>query len=115
MSGAYHWGALAVQERVGVRDLAEHVGRSIGTGVRDVAAAFLGLQPHLVVGAADGAGRVWASCSPVHPVSYGPPGRTGSRSPAGHRREIRSPGRWPRPGPGSGPSRSTRAPGAGCG
>ncbi|MFD3720469.1 pyridoxamine 5'-phosphate oxidase family protein [Streptomyces sp. NPDC058674] len=59
--GVYHWGSLAVQERVGVRDAAEHVGRSIGTGIRDVAAAFLGLQPHLVVGAADGAGRVWAS------------------------------------------------------
>ncbi|MGP3686060.1 pyridoxamine 5'-phosphate oxidase family protein [Streptomyces sp. IBSNAI002] len=58
---AYHWGPLAVQERVGVRELAEHVGRSIGTGIRDVAAAFLGLQPHLVVGAADGAGRMWAS------------------------------------------------------
>ncbi|MFD3697710.1 pyridoxamine 5'-phosphate oxidase family protein [Streptomyces sp. NPDC058646] len=65
---AYHWGALAVQERVGVRELAEHVGRSIGTGIRDVAAAFLGLQPHLVVGAADGAGRMWAS------LLTGPPG-----------------------------------------
>ncbi|MEV7522504.1 pyridoxamine 5'-phosphate oxidase family protein [Streptomyces sp. NPDC091371] len=61
MSGAYHWGSLAVQERVGVRELAEHVGRSIGTGIRDVAAAFLELQPHLVVGAADGEGRLWAS------------------------------------------------------
>ncbi|MFD9012684.1 pyridoxamine 5'-phosphate oxidase family protein [Streptomyces sp. NPDC059552] len=68
ISGAYHWGALAVQERVGVRDLAEHVGRSIGAGIGDVAAAFLGLQPHLVVGAADGAGRVWAS------LLTGPPG-----------------------------------------
>lgn len=61
MPGAYHWGSLAVQERVGVRELAEHVGRSIGTGIRDVAAAFLELQPHLVVGAADGSGRLWAS------------------------------------------------------
>ncbi|MGW0390831.1 pyridoxamine 5'-phosphate oxidase family protein [Streptomyces sp. NPDC003042] len=58
---AYHWGSLAVQERVGVRQLADHVGRSIGTGIRDVAAAFLGLQPHLVVGAADATGRLWAS------------------------------------------------------
>uniref|UniRef100_A0AAU2JQZ4 Pyridoxamine 5'-phosphate oxidase family protein n=1 Tax=Streptomyces sp. NBC_00049 TaxID=2903617 RepID=A0AAU2JQZ4_9ACTN len=58
---AYHWGSLAVQERVGVRELAEHVGRSIGPGIRDVAAAFLGQQPHLVVGAADGTGRMWAS------------------------------------------------------
>ncbi|MDX6759529.1 MULTISPECIES: pyridoxamine 5'-phosphate oxidase family protein [Streptomyces] len=61
MSSVYHWGSLAVQERVGVRGPAEHVGRSIGTGIRDVAAAFLELQPHLVVGAADGAGRMWAS------------------------------------------------------
>ncbi|GAA2627562.1 MULTISPECIES: pyridoxamine 5'-phosphate oxidase family protein [Streptomyces] len=61
MSGAYHRGVLAVQERVGVREAAEHVGRSIGTGLGDAAAAFLGLQPHLVVGAADGAGRMWAS------------------------------------------------------
>ncbi|MFI1281474.1 pyridoxamine 5'-phosphate oxidase family protein [Streptomyces sp. NPDC020858] len=65
---AYHAGPLAVQERAGVRELAEHVGRSIGTGIRDVAAAFLGLQPHLVVGAADGAGRMWAS------LLTGPPG-----------------------------------------
>ncbi|MFE0577899.1 pyridoxamine 5'-phosphate oxidase family protein [Streptomyces sp. NPDC058874] len=61
MSGVYHRGSLAVQERVGVRGPAEHVGRSITTGIRDVAAAFLELQPHLVVGAADGAGRMWAS------------------------------------------------------
>jgi predicted pyridoxine 5'-phosphate oxidase superfamily flavin-nucleotide-binding protein len=68
MPGPYHPGSLAVQERVGVRDLAEHVGRSIGPGIRDVAAAFLGLQPHLVVGAADGDGRLWAS------LLTGPPG-----------------------------------------
>ncbi|WP_405980676.1 pyridoxamine 5'-phosphate oxidase family protein [Streptomyces sp. NBC_00158] len=59
--GRYHEGSLAVQERVGVRELAEHVGRSIGADIREVAAAFLAQQPHLVVGAADGAGRLWAS------------------------------------------------------
>lgn len=64
----YHRGSLAVQERVGVRDLADHVGRSIGSGIRDVAAAFLAGQPHLVAGAADGEGRVWAS------MLTGPPG-----------------------------------------
>ncbi|MEU3466755.1 pyridoxamine 5'-phosphate oxidase family protein [Streptomyces sp. NPDC006687] len=57
----YHQGSLAVQERLGVRERAEHAGRSIRPGIRDVAAAFLALQPHLVVGAADGAGRLWAS------------------------------------------------------
>ncbi|MFJ7126544.1 pyridoxamine 5'-phosphate oxidase family protein [Streptomyces sp. NPDC098101] len=59
--GAYHPGSLAVQERVGVRDLAEHVGRSIGAGIRPVAAAFLEARPMLVIGAADADGRVWAS------------------------------------------------------
>ncbi|MFE3936550.1 pyridoxamine 5'-phosphate oxidase family protein, partial [Streptomyces goshikiensis] len=58
---AYHWGSLAVQDRVGVRELAEHVGRSIGPDVRGAAALFLARQPHLVVGAADGTGRLWAS------------------------------------------------------
>ncbi|MEU6867862.1 pyridoxamine 5'-phosphate oxidase family protein [Streptomyces sp. NPDC046876] len=64
----YHQGSLAVQERVGVRELAEHVGRSIGAGIKDVAADFLARQPHLVVGAADAAGRLWAS------LLTGPPG-----------------------------------------
>ncbi|MEU9732666.1 pyridoxamine 5'-phosphate oxidase family protein [Streptomyces sp. NPDC048002] len=60
--GVYHAGSLAVQERLGVRDLADHVGRSVGAGIKPVAAAFLELQPLLVVGAADPAtGRVWAA------------------------------------------------------
>ncbi|WP_282699437.1 pyridoxamine 5'-phosphate oxidase family protein [Streptomyces sp. CC219B] len=60
--GVYHAGSRAVQERVGVRQLADHVGRSIGDGIKPVAAAFLELQPQLVVGAADPAtGRVWAT------------------------------------------------------
>ncbi|PBC63606.1 pyridoxamine 5-phosphate oxidase [Streptomyces sp. Tue6028] len=58
----YHSGSRAVQDRVGVRDLADHVGRSIGQGIRPVAAAFLEQQPMLVLGAADpGTGAVWAS------------------------------------------------------
>ncbi|MET9802857.1 pyridoxamine 5'-phosphate oxidase family protein [Streptomyces sp. NPDC006368] len=61
MNRPYHEGSLAVQTRVGVRDLAEHVGRSIGPGIRPVAAAFLELQPMLVIGAADEEGRVWSS------------------------------------------------------
>lgn len=83
MGGAYHWGSLAVQEKVGVRDLAEHVGRSIGTGIRDVAAAFLELQPHLVVGAADGAGRMWASLLTGAPGFVRATGPDRSRSPHG--------------------------------
>ncbi|MGV4981824.1 pyridoxamine 5'-phosphate oxidase family protein [Streptomyces sp. NRAIS4] len=58
----YHEGSLAVQELMGVRDRAAHVGRSLGQDIKPVAAAFLELQPQLVVGAADpGTGRVWAS------------------------------------------------------
>ncbi|MFI2432217.1 pyridoxamine 5'-phosphate oxidase family protein [Streptomyces sp. NPDC018693] len=58
----YHVGSRAVQDRVGVRDLADHVGRSILGGIKPVAAAFLELQPLLFVGAADPAtGAVWAT------------------------------------------------------
>ncbi|MFG2647021.1 pyridoxamine 5'-phosphate oxidase family protein [Streptomyces sp. NPDC048436] len=57
----YHHGSRAVQDLVGVRELADHVGRSIGDGIRPVAAAFLELQPMLVIGGADPAGTVWAS------------------------------------------------------
>ncbi|MEV6961210.1 pyridoxamine 5'-phosphate oxidase family protein [Streptomyces sp. NPDC051207] len=57
----YHAGSRAVQDRAGVRQLADHVGRSVGEGIKPVAAAFLELQPLLVLGAADpGTGRVWA-------------------------------------------------------
>lgn len=60
--GGYRAGSLAVQQQLGVRERAEHVGRSLGQGIKPVAAAFLELQPLLVVGAADPAtGRVWAS------------------------------------------------------
>ncbi|MGW2635421.1 pyridoxamine 5'-phosphate oxidase family protein [Streptomyces sp. NPDC001348] len=58
----YHPGSRAVQDRVGVRESADHVGRSIGNGIKPVAAAFLELQPLLIVGAAEPAdGRVWAT------------------------------------------------------
>ncbi|WP_024755543.1 pyridoxamine 5'-phosphate oxidase family protein [Streptomyces exfoliatus] len=57
----YHSGSLALQDRYGVRDLAEHVGRSVTPGIRPVAAAFLEAQPMLVIGAADLAGRVWST------------------------------------------------------
>lgn len=60
-NGPYHHGSRAVQDLVGVRELADHVGRSIGDGIRPVAAAFLELQPMLVIGGADPAGAVRAS------------------------------------------------------
>lgn len=73
----YHPGSRAVQDRVGVRELADHVGQAVGQGIRPVAAAFLEQQPMLVAGAADPAsGAVWAS------LLTGPPGfvrATGAR------------------------------------
>ncbi|MBJ7906357.1 pyridoxamine 5'-phosphate oxidase family protein [Streptomyces sp. DSM 110735] len=58
----YHAGSRAVQDRAGERERADHVGRSLGQDIKPVAAAFLGLQPLLIVGAADpGTGRVWTS------------------------------------------------------
>ncbi|MQY32486.1 hypothetical protein SRB17_04350 [Streptomyces sp. RB17] len=58
----YHAGSLAVQQLLGVRDRADHVGRSLGQDIKPIAAAFLELQPLLVVGAAaPETGRVWAS------------------------------------------------------
>ncbi len=58
----YHAGSRAVQDRVGVREFADHVGQIIGQGIKPVAAAFLELQPLLILGAADPTtGRVWAS------------------------------------------------------
>ncbi|MER5447409.1 pyridoxamine 5'-phosphate oxidase family protein [Streptomyces sp. NPDC002764] len=60
--GVYHEGARALQDRLGVRTAADHVGQMVGEGIKPVAAAFLELQPLLVLGAAEPAtGRVWAS------------------------------------------------------
>ncbi|MEU0002759.1 pyridoxamine 5'-phosphate oxidase family protein [Streptomyces sp. NPDC006314] len=64
----YHAGSRAVQDVAGVRDRADHVGRSLGQDIKPVAAAFLDIQPLLVVGAVDPrSGRVWAS-----PISGAP-------------------------------------------
>ncbi|MEV5144154.1 pyridoxamine 5'-phosphate oxidase family protein [Streptomyces sp. NPDC052727] len=58
----YHAGSRAIQDQAGVRDRADHVGRSLGQDIKPVAAAFLEQQPLLIVGAADPeTGRVWAS------------------------------------------------------
>ncbi|MER6126427.1 pyridoxamine 5'-phosphate oxidase family protein [Streptomyces sp. NPDC001795] len=72
----YHAGSRTVQDRVGVRGQADHVGRAVGDTLKPVAAAFLELQPLLVLGAADPVGGgVWAS-----PVS-GAPGFVRATSP----------------------------------
>ena len=58
----YHAGSRAVQDRVGVRDIADHVGQIVGQDIRPVAVAFLEQQPMLVLGAVDPvSGAVWAS------------------------------------------------------
>lgn len=58
--GVYRAGSRAVQDQAGVRDRADHVGRSLGRTIKPVAAAFLEQQPLLIVGAADPrTGRVW--------------------------------------------------------
>ncbi|MFF9085472.1 pyridoxamine 5'-phosphate oxidase family protein [Streptomyces sp. NPDC014991] len=60
--GAYHAGSLAVQKLVGVRERADHMGRAFGQDITMAVAAFLGLQPLLVVGGPDPVtGRVWTS------------------------------------------------------
>ncbi|GAA2248735.1 MULTISPECIES: pyridoxamine 5'-phosphate oxidase family protein [Kitasatospora] len=57
----YHAGELAAQARVGETERAEHLGRSIRSTVPAVAASFLAERQLLVVGAADEAGRMWAT------------------------------------------------------
>ncbi|MFC6596683.1 pyridoxamine 5'-phosphate oxidase family protein [Kitasatospora paranensis] len=57
----YHPGELAVQQRTGLRERAGHTGRSIGDTIPPVAARFLTERRTLVVGAADGDGRLWAT------------------------------------------------------
>ncbi|PWI18389.1 pyridoxamine 5-phosphate oxidase [Streptomyces sp. Act143] len=77
MAGLYHAGSLAVQERVGVREIAARMGRAAGAGIKPVAAAFLEQQPLLVVTATDpSTSRVWTS-----PLA-GPPGFVRATGPA---------------------------------
>ncbi|MFD9130614.1 pyridoxamine 5'-phosphate oxidase family protein, partial [Kitasatospora sp. NPDC059571] len=57
----YHAGERAVQQRAGLRERAEHTGRSIGATIPPVAARFLTERRTLVVGAADGDDRLWAT------------------------------------------------------
>jgi predicted pyridoxine 5'-phosphate oxidase superfamily flavin-nucleotide-binding protein len=57
----YHRGERAAQALAGETERAEHLGRSIRDTVPAVAAGFLAQRQLLVVGAADGAGRMWAT------------------------------------------------------
>lgn len=57
----YHPGELQAHRLAGLVEQAEHSRGAIGATLPPAAAAFLTQQPVLVVGAADGDGRVWAS------------------------------------------------------
>jgi uncharacterized protein len=61
MAPVYHPGERSVQERAGVREMADRIGRSIGTTIPPPARNFLRSQPLVVVGSVDREGRVWAS------------------------------------------------------
>lgn len=61
MSAKYHRGEIEVQERAGVRGMAERVGNSIRPAIPPAAREFLAEQPMVVVGSVRADGRVWAS------------------------------------------------------
>jgi uncharacterized protein len=64
----YHDGEMAVQERAGVRKVAEQSLKGLRDSIPAGAAHFLEGQPMLIIGAATSPRRVWAS------LLYGPPG-----------------------------------------
>jgi len=64
----FHGGELEVQRRVGVRDVADRVGKSILAGVPEPARRFLGERRLVVIGGLDDHRRPWAS------FLAGPPG-----------------------------------------
>jgi uncharacterized protein len=57
----WHEGELEMQERAGVRALADRVGRIINAEIPPVAAAFVAAQPFLVVSTVDASGQPTAS------------------------------------------------------
>ncbi len=61
MSAEYHPGEIEVQERAGVRSMAERVGNSIHPTIPPTAREFLEEQLMVVVGSVGPDGRVWAS------------------------------------------------------
>ncbi|GAA2441352.1 pyridoxamine 5'-phosphate oxidase family protein [Actinomadura vinacea] len=64
----YHPGERLVQERAGRIKQADHSLRAVRRTIPAVAASFLARQPMIVIGAADGSGRLWAT------QLTGPPG-----------------------------------------
>jgi predicted pyridoxine 5'-phosphate oxidase superfamily flavin-nucleotide-binding protein len=64
----YHEGELDVQRRAGVTANAERIGRSIHREIPELARQFAEERRFAILGAADGAGRPWAT------LLQGPPG-----------------------------------------
>jgi uncharacterized protein len=64
----FHEGEIRVQQRAGLREAADRVGRGIRAALPPRGAAFLAARRFAVLGAADPAGRSWAS------LLAGPPG-----------------------------------------
>ncbi|GAB2745803.1 pyridoxamine 5'-phosphate oxidase family protein [Kitasatospora kifunensis] len=64
----YHEGERAVQRAAGLTQEADRVADIMGGRLSLTAQAFLSIAPCLALGAADGAGRLWAS------ILYGPAG-----------------------------------------
>ncbi len=61
MSAEYHPGEIEVQERAGMRAMAERVGNSIHPTIPPAAREFLDERPMVVVASVGADGRVWAS------------------------------------------------------
>src|SRR5271168_3840309 len=61
MQNKFHSGEIAVQERAGVRDIAEDVGEGIVDHLPPGASGFLELRQMAVLGTVASDGRVWAS------------------------------------------------------
>ena len=57
----FHQGELEVQRRAGVAANAERVGRIIRPEIPELAKAFAAERSFVILGAADGAGRLWAT------------------------------------------------------
>ena len=61
MPPVYHPGELAVQARAGQRDMADRVGKSVGSVIPPAVQAFLRSQPMAITSTRDADGQLWAS------------------------------------------------------
>jgi len=79
----FHSGELEVQERAGVREIAEHVGGMIRPEITGIAASFLETQSYVIAASLDSGKRPWAS------ILFGAPGFM--KAPDARTVEIRTP------------------------